>query len=161
MHIFFLRSFPSVLMSWLCHRGVSSDSEFLATHRVYCRTWQVEGIIGRPLQLAQGGRAGDSLGSKWEVKAARFSVSCWGLLRGRGMLGARREGSETLLQGLTPQENSLTKVREIRFHSLLCTRRCAEFRIVTDLNAFFSSAAGLHDLPVTFSSAISPTPFFF
>lgn len=35
---------------------------------------------------------------------------------------------------------------------------CSEFRILTDLNAF-SSAAVLHDPPVTFSSAIALTPF--
>lgn len=45
-------------------------------------------------------------------------LAAGGLLGGRGMLGERREGSEALLQGLAPQENSLTKVRQIRFTPL-------------------------------------------
>lgn len=55
VHILFLRSFPSVLMSWLCHSGLSSDSVSLATHMLYFLMWQVKEIIGRPSEPGWGG----------------------------------------------------------------------------------------------------------
>lgn len=55
VHILFPRSFPSVLMSWLCHSDLSSDSVSLATHMLYFLMRQVKEIIGRPSEPGWGG----------------------------------------------------------------------------------------------------------
>lgn len=101
-------------MSWLCHRGMSSDSEFLASHRVDSLAWQVEGIIGRPLQPARGG-----CGLPWNKPEVRM---LWGPVTARvsfwaaGFWKRGGRGRKYLPGGAMEckKKSSLTKVSEVR-----------------------------------------------
>lgn len=89
-------------MSWLCHGGMSSDSEFLATHIVYCLIWQVEGIIGRLLSSsgrACGGCPREQVGGEG-CPLCDVAAPLSSLAPGRWTLGERREGLEMLSRGL-------------------------------------------------------------